>query len=319
MQSPTLDAVLPLTARDFERYEILRKSLDRFFPDLGVCWVVLADWEYDALRARIGGGRYRVIAESALIPELRFYNLVRVLVGRSHKPLDGWYSQQLRKLAIAGCVTSPFYLTLDADVICTRTARYADLIRNGRALGRKSEDDVHHDWYERAAQVLGVSCIPRWHNLTPGLLSREAVLMLQKHLAGRVHPALRLLSHPPAGELAPASLLGSWRSYLLRNLPWTEYSLYYTFLEALGLYDRYYFTDKSRRLEDPDHSVRQREKFAGWRPGHVPESEVKSFFSVVQSNLNIPASAVWEKVRPFLEGTPGEMSGAGGAVPAGTR
>jgi hypothetical protein len=267
MQSHTLDAVLPLTESDFERYEILRQSLDRFFPDLGTCWIVIADREYNALSRRIQGAHYRVLRESAIIPELRFYDDVRVVVGRRHRPLHGWQSQQLRKLAIAGHMTSPFYLTLDADVICTRTVRYADLIRDDRALGRKSDDDWHQHWYERAARILGVSSIPRWHNLTPGLLSREAVFMLQRYLAGRVHPLLRLLSRSFTDDTARASILGSWRSYLLRNLPWTEYTLYYTFLEATRLYDRYYFTDERCRLEDPDHSVRELDKFAAWQPG----------------------------------------------------
>src|SRR2546425_4170438 len=99
MKSPTLDAALPLTGRDFERFEIMRKSLDRFFPDLGTCWVMVADREYDDISRRIRDNQsFRVIAESTIAPELRFYDYVRVVLSRSHKPLDGWCTQQLRKL-----------------------------------------------------------------------------------------------------------------------------------------------------------------------------------------------------------------------------
>lgn len=31
--------------------------------------------------------------------------------------------------------------------------------------------------------------------------------------------------------------------YLLRNFPWTEYVLYFTFLEATGLFDKYHFVE----------------------------------------------------------------------------
>ena len=35
--------------------------------------------------------------------------------------MRGWLTQQIVKLAMAERVESDFYLTLDADVICTRT------------------------------------------------------------------------------------------------------------------------------------------------------------------------------------------------------
>ncbi len=336
MNSRKLDAVLPLTNKDHERFEILRKSLERFFPDLDTCWVVVADSEYDDVRAKIRDSRYRVIAESTIVPELRFYDCIRMMVGRSHKPLDGWVSQQLRKLAIAQHINSQFYLTLDADIVCTRRVRYSDLIMNGRALSDKGPMvaastmspkilagnamlpgsagayhrcmiapaklfDIHRRWYERAARVLGVQIASGWHNLAPALLSRDAVIMLQKHLASRVHPALGVISGFPFGQSALNNLLVSWRSYLLRNLPWTEYALYYTFLEAMKLYDRYHFVHADTFLQG--NSVWKREEFASWQPrkSFCGEDRPTFFFTVIQSHLEIPAEQVWEKVRPYLE------------------
>jgi Family of unknown function (DUF6492) len=338
MSNRRLDAVLPLTNKDYERFEILRKSLECFFPDLDTCWVVVADREYDDIRAKIWDSRYRVIAESTIIPELRFYDCIRVIAGRSHKPLHGWVSQQLRKLAIAQHINSQFYLTLDADIVCTRRVRYSDLIINGRALSDRGPIvaastmspkilagnamlpgslgayhrcmiapaklfDTHNRWYERAAQVLGVRIVNGWHNLAPALLSREAVIMLQKHLASRVHPALRVISGFLHGQSAPNDLLVSWRSYLLRNHPWTEYALYYTFLEAMHLYDRYHFVHADTVLQG--NSVWKREELASWQPrkSFGGKDRPTSFFSVIQSSLEIPAAQVWEKVRPYLEST----------------
>ena len=295
-----LDAVLPLTNKDYARFEILRKSLERFFPDIGTCWVIVSDREYDSVSVGIRDDRYRVIAESTIIPELRFYDLVRVVFGRRHRPLSGWVTQQLRKLAIAQYVKSPFYLTIDADVICTRVVRYSDLIRDGRALAEKRRLNLHQSWYERAGRVLGVPSVSGWyHNLAPALLSREAVMMLQEHLAGRVSHTLRVLSGLLAWQPTLKNTLVSWRSHLLRNLPWTEYALYYTFLEATGLFDRYHTVDAGCALEG--NSVWTRERFASWLPEASFCGERSFFFTVIQSSLEIPANEVWEKVRPYLE------------------
>jgi len=304
-----LDVVLPLANRDYERFEILRKSLQRFFPDLGTCWVVVSDREYDQIRSKIRDSRYRLIAESTIIPELRFYDFLRVMLGRSHKPLGGWVTQQLRKLAIAQNINSQFYLTLDADVICTRLVRYSDLIRGDRALGDKAPLDIHRGWYERAAQVLRVPSVSGWHNLAPTLLSRDAVLMLQKHLASRVHPVLRALSPVLVRQSALNNVVVSWRSYLLRNLPWTEYALYYTFLEAMNLYDRYHVVDPDTVLEG--NSVWKREEFASWDPrkSFCGRGKPNFFFAVVQSNLEIDAAQVWEKIRPYLEASEAPLRG----------
>jgi len=102
---PKVDAVLPLTNKDYERFEILRESLERFFHDLGKCWVVVSGREYYHIRAKIRASRSRVIAETTIIPELRFYDFIRMIFGRTHRPLEGWVTQQLRKLAIAQHIT----------------------------------------------------------------------------------------------------------------------------------------------------------------------------------------------------------------------
>ena len=46
----------------------------------------------------------------------------------------GWYRQQLLKLGAATHVGSPFYMTLDSDVIFTNEFRPDDLIHDGRSV-----------------------------------------------------------------------------------------------------------------------------------------------------------------------------------------
>jgi len=226
MISNKIDAVLPLTVRDYERSEIVRKSLERFFKDLGTCWVVTPDREFNIIKSRIAGGKYQIIPQSTIIPELKFYKRVR--------RIPGWYWQQLIKLAIIPKIETTSYVTLDADVICTRELTAADIMRDGRASCTRYRSHIHGEWYLWAERVLGLPRSGLVHGVTPALLSKEAVLHLQHHLSHRVHPVLRSLGALVAERPLLRDVLGSWRSYLLRNLPWTEYALYNTFLEANG-------------------------------------------------------------------------------------
>lgn len=297
--APAIDAVLPLTAGDVERARILLRSLERFFVDLGTCWVVAPDADLDVIRTAVHDRRCRVVAESAVIPELGFYNWMRRTVGRSHAPVPGWHVQQLVKLAIADRIDSPFYLTLDADVICTRTVRFADLIQDGRAIADRHPHDIHAQWYGWAERVLGRRRSGWTHGVTPALLSRAAVLLLQRCLEGRVHPVLRGLARLMPRSSLPAAILAGWRSYLLRNLPWTEYALYNTFLEATGRYTDYHIDGGRTRLYG--NSVWQKDQFPSWDPGKSFLGDRTFFFSVVQSNGGPSAEEVWNKVRAYLD------------------
>ena len=272
-----LDAVVPVTAKDQERFEILYASLRRYFPDLGTCWIVTPARECADFR-RYEADHFRVIAETAVIPELRLYYLLCRMRGR--KPY-GWMLQQLVKFAIVDWVRTPCYLTLDADVICKRAVRYTDLVKDGRAVSHRHRHDVHAQWYECAERVLGLRRSGWTHGVTPTLFCVEAMRRLHRHLANR-------------------GRLGGWRAYLLRDLNWTEVSLYYTFLEATGLYDRYHVDVPSGYLYD---GVWEKDQFAGWEPGGSP-----AFFSVVQSHTGISPETIWQKLfpnEPFPRGQAG--------------
>ena len=49
MTPEKLDAVLPLTLADYERFEILDYSIQRFFECLGTLWIVVPDKEFKEL------------------------------------------------------------------------------------------------------------------------------------------------------------------------------------------------------------------------------------------------------------------------------
>ena len=69
----TIDAVLPITLRDFGRFQVLNRSLDAFFHGMGTCWLVLPDRQIDEAKRRISLARYQVIGEMDLVPEMALF------------------------------------------------------------------------------------------------------------------------------------------------------------------------------------------------------------------------------------------------------
>jgi Family of unknown function (DUF6492) len=280
-----LDAVLPLAAADSLRAQILFRSLETFFEPLGTCYVVAPDHDALAVRAAVPDGRYVVLRDSEVVPEIGYFRTTARLRAKLHvvgPPFHGWFVQQLVKLVIADRVATPFYLTLDADVICVRPTRYDDLVADGRALVQTTPPN-HPEWNDDAERVLGLPRSGRQYAVTPAVLSVDGVRKLADHLQRRVRRRLRRFV--------------SWRSYLLRNLPWTEYALYHTFLERTGLFDRYHVHGGPDAIYS--NCVWMESEFDDWNPAADFPGETFRF-SVVQSATRIPPERVWVKVAAAL-------------------
>lgn len=297
-----IDAVIPLLPKDFERFTILIRSLDRFMTGLRTIYVVLPDRDVAHARLLPRARRFRmqIIGESSLVPEMSsfFY-------------LPGWYKQQLVKLAAAEIVQSPFYLTFDADVICTRAVAVQDLLPGGRARCFVINKDEHPDWYAGAEAVLELPAKRRHvlHNVTPCVWSREGVLELISHLnevarrrayatgiRGLNQRFFFTLHRHGAHRKQPP-----WRGWLASSRPWAEYAMYFTYLEATGRFERYHVESnqciydversiwyKSTRIEDVDLDS----LFVGSGP---------PYFIVVQSNTGTEAQRTWDRVREYIE------------------
>ncbi len=306
-----LEAVLPLRLVDYPRFWILEKSLDRFCRHLiQRCWIVTPDRDFEELRSQIKDSMFTVISESALVPEFKIFTAT-----------GGWFRQQVIKLAIAAKVETDFYLTFDADVICVQPTQYTDLIKSNRAVCYidPSVKAKFSEWYEWAERVLQLRPTERCHNLTPTILSREAVLLLQEHLSRLSLEQLRrlpklswqkrdlkLLGSQLLAAILPKDgetyrLITSWKAYLLRNLPWTEYGLYYSFLEAQGLFDKYH-VETEHCIYSIKDSVwySDRTTFPDWDAAKCFTGDRNYHFCIVQSNTKIDPQAIWQKVGPFL-------------------
>ena len=307
MVAPTVDAVLPVTLKDLPRARLLLRSMHARFHCLGTLWVVVPAHQVQSTREGLADVdlRLQIVAETDVVPELDRFGRMR-----------GWFKQQLVKLAIADHVTSDFYLTLDADVLCTRHTQFDQLVtQNAQGVARAPVvllPDTHPDWYRSSLQVLGLTARREGllHNVTPALLARSGVQALMGFLNDKANNrdynrGLRGLRQRAAMirfALAPRAHEAPWRIWLCASTPWTEYALYYSFLEATDRYDLYHF-DNDTALYSAEDSVwyADRKHFDRWDPKRLFEGDGPPYFVVVQSNTGIAPADVAKKVDPFFD------------------
>lgn len=295
-----MDAVLPLIQRDVPRAQILFASLERFFEGLGTIFIVVPDAQRSAIEAALpsSGLTLVVLDESAVAPELACYPRI-----------GGWYKQQLIKLAIADRVDSDFYMTFDGDVVATRTVSPARLCPRGKAPCYVIEHDLHPRWYRRTGHLIERPLVREGivHNVTPAVLARGGVRLLAEHFESRFDEG-RWARGTRAWHQRVARIrfgrrprVAGWRLFLAAGLPWTEYALYYSFLEAHGYFDTFH-ERVDTCIYDIERSVWKLDgpEFETWSAAPVFEGEGPPYFVVLQSNTHIPAETVREKLAGYL-------------------
>ena len=298
-----IDAVLPLALKDASRAELLLESLAQNFTGLRKIWVVCPDAQREQIAKRYQTLQLpfeiRVESELVIVPEF-------ALKLRQ----SGWFRQQLIKLAIFERIESDLYLTLDADVVCTRPVSAEQLVGDGRGACFLTHEDQFNYWYRRVECVLRVRAPRRGvtHNVTPALLHRNAVDDLRQKIEcmvarGEYSRGLRgIKQFWHLRRTRKQVAFASWRVFLVAARPWTEYALYYTFLETSDRfslyhhYSTYCIYDVERSLW---HAVNNQLP-ADWEPGPAFQGEGPPWFLVAQSNTGIAADTMRSKLEPLL-------------------
>lgn len=299
-----IDAVLPLALRDASRAEFLFESLKLNFSGLRRIWVICPESQLGEIKGRFSS--LSLPFELCIESELKIVPEFGIKVRQS-----GWFKQQLIKLAIYKHVESDLYLTLDADVVCARPVSADQLLEEGRgrcAL-QYSNDFVY--WYKRVWAVLSLKNknYRGVHNVTPALLHRKAVMELKDKIdqmiwAGKYSTGWRGIKQRWHLWLNRKSVIyAPWRIFLVGARPWTEYALYYTFLEANGKFDYYhYYSDTC--LYDIERSLwaaNNGELPDQWNPAPAFEGVGPPWFLVAQSNTGISAEVIRERLEPLLK------------------
>lgn len=280
-----MDAILPLrtsggySGHDLQRAEILIRSIERFWVGKRplVLWIIACDASAGQIAASLSSDRIRieVASETEVLPQLL-----------RHEEAPGWYKQQALKLAAHAIVDSPFYLVLDADLICVQPFSDEKLVVDGKALTDWEPKSIHAEWWRGSATVLKhTDCTETFGlSVTPEVLSTHVCDKLLKHLA-QLHAM-------------------DWCDLLLQNRIWTEYTLYCLFATREGYIDRFHHTrhwmEANQKAIRSQQNVWHKADFETWQPKRAFSPGSTGVFMVCQSNTEIHPEKVWRKLQGFL-------------------
>ncbi len=172
--------------------------------------------------------RIRVISELDVCPDV-----VRAVDSETGS-IVGWRVQQMLKLAAAARVTTPFYLTLDSDVVCIREFSSAELIDGERGVCGVETAETYRELYvpdfaEKEARRKEARIAA-----SMALLGGER----EERYAGRYPSETPVLYHTESMREMCSHLSDMhekpWSVVLAQNPGWTEMALYFSYLESTG-------------------------------------------------------------------------------------
>lgn len=283
-----LEAILTLKisgdyqTHDLERARILIDSLDRFWigREKLRLTIISRDEDVDQISAELSATRIDivVIKETTLLPCLL-----------SIQNVNGWFKQQALKLAAHRLVVAPFYLVLDADLICAQPFFDETFIVDGKALTDWTSRLAKPTWWQGSARTLqlpedldspGIS-------ITPEILSKTICERLEERIVDLYKQ-------------------DCW-TYLLGNLGWTEYTLYTLFAIDAGIIDTFHHSahwmaanKKSLRAKPSNLDCWMPADFENWTPKIAFQPGQIGFFMVCQSNTLVDPERVRQKLVGLL-------------------
>lgn len=255
---------------------------DRFFiitPPRDHCLISEHIKKYDFTHIEI-------INELELVPELKNY------VGL----IDGWRIQQILKLAISDIIETPYYLTFDQDIFCTHTINEHNLLPEGKALTQYEAKTAHKKWWQSSAYHLNMTTKldDDGMQVTPAILSSTAATALIRELSTEVNWIDKLLKPHLPNSLS--KLHPRWK-YRHR---WTEYTLYWLYLEKHNLIDKYHTDNTIGYTLLSEQAVWKKEGLIDWNPESCFSVDDKSLFSLVQSSTGITSNFILEKIKKHI-------------------
>lgn len=214
------------------------------------------------------------------------------LLGAAVGSVDGgWMKQQLLKLAVTEVVDTEWCLVTDADVVATRPMTREFLLPEGRALWQREPAGAHLTWWRASSSLLKSP-----HRFSPDELAfgvTPAILHA---------PSLRGL-HQRVEALYPGAHWARTLADCADEVPWTEYTLYWTHIVDSGLTDLYSTSDTRMYALDAsvwvEAQIAERATAAALTRAFDPDA-AHGFF-VYRSNLGQPLLDTVRLLRPFVD------------------
>lgn len=255
--------------------DVAIRSIERCFDARSLCDFIVIAGENDlnliAKRAEHALPAFPL----TLVPETRVCPiLARPQDGKDGYGWQGWHTQQVLKIAAAKVVRSPYYITMDDDVILTRALGREDLIENDRLLIERftlSQYPQYVPWYDACGSVLKLPGIITPSDVVMGFTPEIVVTSLMRdlhreietlwpgpfdetllQLAGIAIPLTRSRTlNRVIGRMTGTRAVkaGHSSSDVERCRLWTEHQLYWTYLTKRGIANTLY------RLDGPQLSA----------------------------------------------------------------
>jgi glycosyltransferase involved in cell wall biosynthesis len=234
--------------------------------------------------------RYKILDEAAVCPEL------------PESPMGGWHKQQIIKLAAAEWLGAPFWLTLDADVLCTKPLGIDDLLPGGRALLFVDElavVPIFTSWSWAVREVLGMVAPPATFAMSVTPLIYAAPIM------SAVYRTIEIAHGRPWKDvLLDRKVMGGLSNRYKTG--WAENQVYYAVAARSGLLRAYHALsgiDSPQRLHG--HGIWRTGEWPDWDVTRAFDTKQPGFFAVCNSYTGVPPAFVAEKIEPFLAQEPG--------------
>ena len=198
--------------------------------------------------------RYQVIAEETwLLPLLS--------ITGDELGIPGWYKQQILKMAASLHVSTSYYVSLDSDIICTRVFGASDLLRSdGYESKHLVSLELELDYlriYHKPHAAREMIIKRRRYSCSADLLEHERAPKYRDQFYGETpcvinaSKMLELLGYLESRSWRP------WHDLLASIRGWTEYSLYFQYLEMTDALEKTCSFGNCNAVLDLERSVWQ--------------------------------------------------------------
>jgi hypothetical protein len=199
--------------------------------------------------------------------------------------IRGWHRQQIIKLYAPALIETEYFLVFDPDCFATHSFTADTLIADGKALTHYMPRTTEGYYWLASGKLLGIEPHMERDGMwwTPAILSRTLCLSLHRNLETQFGT--------------------DWRRVLLRHytVDWTEYTLYWLNAEREGLLEQFHTPPApGQRTLHAAESVWHADKMNDWDAARYFSSESDGLFAVIQSNTNISARQVADKLSAFF-------------------
>lgn len=274
-----MDIVCPIIERDFERFQTLFRSLEKFCMDSFRLYLISNTGESPIYDPKI-----IPIKETKLDRNLN----IKRFRGK------GWWKQQVIKLLSFKFCESSYILSLDADCFAVKPFSFSEFLLHKKIKTKVSSGGSWDNWYIGSSAVLKLDLPNNFKEhrvgVTPFIFSNHILSGLNTYLKSLYkNPIMTLMDNthiPPDNN-----------NISIPEATWSEYCLYHIYGIQSGAWNKYH------------HNLLNFELYGNcfWNPDDVENWDAsksfhnpKFYFSVAQSVAGRSASWVEEQIKLYV-------------------